>query len=431
MMKLKYLIIYSILIREAFSFWTGHPYDFEMFARVGEQLARGEPLYVFIYAYGDISFWPHGFVGYAYPPLFAYYCMISYLFYKFIGLNLPFFYYFLLKQPMIIGDVACGYLIYKINVNFFNNNSIKPLVAWLFNPITIIFSSIWGIPHTLAILFVLLFLLKYELKYSFIFLSLAFLIIGLPFIYIVSLIILFFNKKKHIISSLFIFLLVGIAFPLIALIPFKLQNQLWNIYLAVVDVLFKKSLGQFNMYMIFNYLYYINPHTFSDLLMLAANILPYIWLPALIISLLFIRRFIKKINHVSLISIFLFTTLIFLIFRETVNEQYILYYISMCLAFYKFIENNSLKKIFLIIQINTFIFILINNPLFIRFLTPLNESYYMFDINLTTSEPFKFVRLTIMMISGTLNTILLIFFLKKFIKLIYGGTGGAGDKPLE
>jgi hypothetical protein len=429
-MKLKYLILYSILIREAFSFWTGHPYDFEMFARVGEQLARGEPLYVFIYPYEDISFWPHGYVGYAYPPLFAYYCMISYLIYKFIGLNLPFLYYFLLKQPMIIGDVACGYLIYKINVKFFNNST-KPLVAWLFNPITIIFSSIWGIPHALAISFVLLYLLKYELKYSFIFIFLAFLIIGLPFIYIISLIILFLNNKKHIMTSLFIFLLIGIVFPLVTLIPFKLQDQIGNIYLAVVDVLFKKSLGQFNAYMIFNYLYYLNPYIFSDLLILASNTLPYIWLPILIISLALLRHSIKKINYISIANIFLLATLIFLIFRETVNEQYILYFISMYLASYKFIKNDSLKKLFLIIQINTFMFMFINNPFFLRFITPLNQFYYMFDISLTTTEPFKFVRLTIMTIAGTLNTILLIFYLKKFIKLIYGGTGGAGDKPLE
>jgi hypothetical protein len=232
-------------------------------------------------------------------------------------------------------------------------------------------------------------------------------------------------------TSLFIFLFIGIVFPLVTLIPFKLQDQIGNIYLAVVDVLFKKSLGQFNAYMIFNYLYYLNPYIFSDLLILASNTLPYIWLPILIISLALLRHSIKKINYISIANIFLLTTLIFLIFRETVNEQYILYFISMYLASYKFIENDSLKKLFLIIQINTFMFMFINNPFFLRFITPLNQFYYMFDISLTTTEPFKFVRLTIMTIAGTLNTILLIFYLKKFIKLIYGGTGGAGDKPLE
>jgi len=115
---------------------------------------------------------------------------------------------------------------------------------------------------------------------------------------------------------------------------------------------------------------------------------------------------------------FLLTTIVFLITRQTVNEQYIMYFISLNLIFISLNEDIKLKNIFLIIQINAIIFILINNVFLIRLFTPINENFYIYDINLTTSEPFRFIRFTTMLVSGSLNTIFLIYYLKKITKLI-------------
>jgi hypothetical protein len=416
MLKLRYLIIIALLIRESFSFWTGHPYDFEMLARVGKQLALGKPLYVFIGPYPDISFWPHVEVGYAYPPVYAYYCLLAYLIYSSIGINFPFLYYFLLKQPIIIGDVLNGYLIYKIGLKFFNNN-IKYSIFWLFNPITIIFSSLWGIPHSLAITFILVFILNYRSNYSLLYLIFAFLIIGLPFIYLIAYLILFLSNRKFVMKNIGYFLILGVIIPILSLFPFQLFNQLTNITLAVEDVFFKKTLGQFNAFMIFYYLYYLDSNLFFNTYVLAVNIIPYFWLPTLIISLIFYKiKKVKEINFNTIINFFLLTTLIFLITRQNVNEQYILYFLAICLANYIMLQKSDLKLLFLLIQINALVFIATNNPFLIRFFTPLDQNLYFFDIKLTTTEPFQFIRYTIMTICGILNTIFLTIFLIKFLK---------------
>jgi len=413
--KIIRLVIIALLIREIFSFWTGHPYDFEMFARVGEQLFYGKPLYIFIGPYEDISFWPYENVGYAYPPLFAYFCLLAYTIYKVMDINIPYIYYFILKQPMIIGDVLCGYLIYKVNKKYFNKEDINTSLIWLFNPITIVFSSIWGIPHALAIFFILLFLYNFYKQFIFIYLLIFFLIIGLPFIYFLPYLAIEFKKRKNFRYSLILFFIIAILLPILSLIPFQLQNQLINITMAVEDVFFKKALGQFNMFMIFNYLYYLDSRTFSNFISIAASFIPYLWFPILIFFTIIYKIRINNFNNFIEFSKFFFIiTIIFLIFRQNVNEQYMLYFLSLCLINFNLIENKHFKRLFLLIQINTLLFILTNNPFLLRFATPLNQEFYFIDISLTSTEPLRFLRLTLMTIFGCLNTLLLILFLRRF-----------------
>ena len=50
--KIGALLLLGVLVREAFSFWTGHPYDFELWVRTGYWVARG------VNPYGTISFAP-------------------------------------------------------------------------------------------------------------------------------------------------------------------------------------------------------------------------------------------------------------------------------------------------------------------------------------------------------------------------------------
>jgi hypothetical protein len=219
-----------------------------------------------------------------------------------------------------------------------------------------------------------------------------------------------------VIKNIGYFLILGVIIPILSLFPFQLFNQLINIAFAVEDVFFKKTLGQFNAFMIFYYLYYLNSNLFFNTYVLAVMIIPYFWLPTLITSLIFYKIKVKEINFNTIINFFLLTTLIFLITRQSVNEQYILYFLAIYLANYIMLQKSDLKLLFLLIQINAFIFIATNNPFFMRFFTPIDQNLYFFDIKLTTTEPFKFIRYTIMTICGILNTIFLTIFLIKFLK---------------
>jgi len=40
-MRVRTLLVLGILAREALSFWTGHPFDFEIWVRAGYWVARG------------------------------------------------------------------------------------------------------------------------------------------------------------------------------------------------------------------------------------------------------------------------------------------------------------------------------------------------------------------------------------------------------
>ncbi len=412
---IKRALVLSLLLREAFSFWTGHPYDFELFVRIGEHIAKGNWPYEFINAYPDVSFWHEGVVGIAYPPLYAYFSALAYSLYKLLGIDLPFLYYFMLKQPMIIGDVANGYLIYKIGSKYFKNEDVKPALLWLFNPIPIIFSSIWGIPHNLAITFILLALLEFESKMSFVYITLAFLIIGLPFIYIPIYFALFLKNRKSLLKFASVFFFLGVILPLLSLTMLNLNEQYTKLLLAVEDVFAKKIFGQFNIFMILNYLLYLNSSLFSSLYYVFTLFIPYIWIPVTLATpFIYFRHKNNAKEFKEILGSFFITTIIFLIFRQTINEQYILYFLFLSIIYFANIyQDNKLKNIFIAIIINTFIFIAINNPFFIRFLAPIDASFYAKDIELTTNEPFRFIRYTLMTISGSLNTILMIYFFRE------------------
>jgi hypothetical protein len=101
-------------VREAFSFWTAHPFDFEIWVRVGYWVARGYTPYDATPVAPGLTFSPvftgtnHAAIGYL--PLWPLLLAAIYLLYTVVGFGTPFAYYFLLKQPMILGDFALGYL---------------------------------------------------------------------------------------------------------------------------------------------------------------------------------------------------------------------------------------------------------------------------------------------------------------------------------
>ncbi|MCI4343423.1 MAG: hypothetical protein L3J92_04835 [Thermoplasmata archaeon] len=143
------ILLLGLLIREAFSFWTGHPYDFEIWIRTGYVVAHGANPYTqpwppvpgvsFGYTSQDLPsaaylpFWPDLFGG-------------TYLVWEHIGGQNRFFLYFLLKQGPIAGDIATAWLLYRFVLRETGDlrAAVGALAFWSFFPYDIVIGSIWG-----------------------------------------------------------------------------------------------------------------------------------------------------------------------------------------------------------------------------------------------------------------------------------------------
>jgi hypothetical protein len=134
------VLILSLIIRELFAPWTGHPWDFELFVRLGPYILEGHNPYSIIPYNPKVSFWYYygqeNMTSIAYPPLYAYYSAFSYFLYSLLQINDRYLYYFILKQPLVISDVFIGYFIYNYHRN---NSKLATLLSysWLLNPYTI------------------------------------------------------------------------------------------------------------------------------------------------------------------------------------------------------------------------------------------------------------------------------------------------------
>ena len=107
----------GLLVREIFSFWTGHPSDFELWVRLGYALNHGGDPYAVLPPVPGLSF-ANVFSALnaatvAYLPFWPLVTGLMYVIYSFVGFGNRFAYYFLLKQPIIFGDLALAYLLYS------------------------------------------------------------------------------------------------------------------------------------------------------------------------------------------------------------------------------------------------------------------------------------------------------------------------------
>ncbi|MDA4131859.1 MAG: hypothetical protein OK454_01860, partial [Thaumarchaeota archaeon] len=150
------VILVGLLVREAFSFWTGHPFDFELWVRTGYWVAHGVSPYGVLGPVPGLTFAypfsPNGESTIGYLTFWPLLLGAIYQLYAAVGGGDRFVYYFLLKQPTIIGDVLLGYCISRCVKSVRPELANKVLAMWLLSPFTIIISGVWGMFDSLAML---------------------------------------------------------------------------------------------------------------------------------------------------------------------------------------------------------------------------------------------------------------------------------------
>ncbi|MFI5415266.1 MAG: hypothetical protein ACHQ16_06355, partial [Candidatus Lutacidiplasmatales archaeon] len=139
----------GLAIREAFSFWTGHPYDLEVWVRTGYVVAHGGNPYLgawpavpgasfgyqteWLTSAAYLPFWPDIFGG-------------TFWFWERVGGGNRFVLYFLLKQGPIVGDLLVAALLYRYVLRETGDRRMATaaLSFWMFFPYDILISAIWG-----------------------------------------------------------------------------------------------------------------------------------------------------------------------------------------------------------------------------------------------------------------------------------------------
>ncbi len=144
-----WVLVAGLLVREAFSFWTGHPYDFEVWIRTGYEVAHGtNPYNGFWPAVPGVSFsyFSTTLPAAAYLPFWSELLGGLYRVWEAVGDGNRFVLYFLLKQPGILADVASAYLLSRLAQRWTANarTALAVLSFWSFFPYAIVITAIWG-----------------------------------------------------------------------------------------------------------------------------------------------------------------------------------------------------------------------------------------------------------------------------------------------
>jgi len=386
--NLRLHMLTGLLIRELFAAWTGHPWDFEVWVRVGKHVALGENPYTILHPDVMLSFSPFGDMeSIGYPPLSAYFFAFGYVLYSLINLNTKYVYYFLLKQPMIIADVLIGRFLYRYSENL-------AILFWIYNPYVILVSSIWGAIDPIAILFTLLGL-ECSLKgkrdiLASAFLSLAISIKGLPAIFIPHFLRSSVNPSLSMIMKRFVYL-IAITSVLIAG-PFILHGWAWKGFQECVS--YQASPPTYGGISPLLSLEYVK----KDLPPLLNTILSLLWVPAVLASYVKILRWdndaiVQEIYYSAAV-----TVSIFIISRPFASEPWLLYPIAFMLMRESSFRKARLRALTALGLLN----LTINNTLLLWFASPLDKHFFEIAHFWNNNPPYEAIRLALRQIAALL-----------------------------
>ena len=385
-------ILLGLGIREIFAPFTGHPFDFELWIRLGYYTTKAhlDP-YTATPPVPGLSIPGTGFMTWiGYPPFWPFFQAGIYSVYSFIGINNRFVDYFLIKQPMVLADILAGYLIFRIVEDETENRSkaIRAMAFWLLCPYTIVISAVWGMFDQIVLDLVLIstvFVSK-TVKSALVE-ALGIFIKAIPAVFLPVLALAQVSKKRIII---YLIISVGVSASL-SLLPYVVFRS-WNLSnLEGVGIsVTNKVGGSINYWDIIGQLAGNHLIPLKDFTIL--GYFGYLWIPAVILGSVYCaHKFRKKEDPVSfsgsnLYLSALFVFLIFLLVRTQINEQYVIYFFGLGLIDVFTFGGKRFRK-FNYVWLSSFAFLIVNNVYMVRFLEPLSIEYLHLDTSLENGFP--------------------------------------------
>jgi hypothetical protein len=393
------ILLVGCLIREGFSFWTGHPYDFEIWIRTGYEVAHGTNPY--------IAFWPAvpGSFTYpppatlpsaAYPPLWSGLLGGLYWLWEHVGFHNRFVLYFLLKQPPIAGDVLSAYFLYRLVGQWTSDETRAKyaLTFWSLFPYDILISAIWGQFDSLvvAVLLGLLFALsslRRNLLYG--------LGILLKYVTLIYLPLEIFRQR----GLRRLWFLVGLVTPIAAsgLIFLALR---WHLVGFTATVSSESHGGPGGM----NYVRLITTYPaggFIDRFWVLSDALPYLWVPVVILGAWVAARWIRSGAPGQELRALLFILILFLVTRWALNEQYWIYLYAPLLLDVVVFHPGRRRLLYSLIGIAT-VFLVLNNTFLFWFAAPVNADFWTTAVRLDQVPIFNpFRQYTLDVLAGVIT----------------------------
>lgn len=381
-----WLFVWGVLVREGLSFWTGHPYDFETWVRLGPHVASGANPYAYLQPVADLTFAGYDITAsIGYPPFWAFITAGLYLLSAAIDASNPFLYYFLLKQPPILGDIVLAFLLARLLVGFGRADQARWAVRfWLLHPLPILISAVWGMFDTLTMSLALLGLFLPMLPWRAFATGIGVFLKGVPVIYLPMLLL----RER---GSRWRFLALAAGIPaVLTFIP------VWFVWGS--SGFTAASLSQVSSYGdgfgVWYGLYLLSfLASFRPLdLALWRPFIGLLWIPAILIVSAVAWRRLRDLEEAGRwVGTATAATLAFLLVRLSTNEQHVIYLLSL-LTLWVAVWSPSSKWMFTATWVMGLVYLAVNNTLLIRFASPSMSSAFLVDIALNNSAPIDIIR---------------------------------------
>jgi len=315
--------------------------------------------YSFGAAVGYLPFWPVLLGG-----LFKLYVLL--------GSPSRFVYYFLIKQPIIICDVLLAYYLYRYVERRGSNQASFVLKVWLFSPLNIIVSSIWGMFDSIAVLFVVLALSARPGAYRGIWAGLATFAKSIPVIFAIPL-----SRGPKPIRNL------ALAIGIPALASFAIVWLMgWSV--SIFGTTMQSTLATTRLSLsAWEVMFYLN--TIGWIPNSALNFLfdwgGYIWIAGVAIATVLAYRWFGFDTERGLVQSLLLITATFLVLRGQVNEQYALYLFALVLIDVALWSPQRRKLLFASVAA-VLLFHVTNDIFLIRYVAPVYPHVLTIEANL-------------------------------------------------
>jgi hypothetical protein len=380
------VLLAGAAIRELFSFWTGHPYDFEIWIRTASAVAHGHNPYAFWPAVPGVSiaYLNTTLPSAAYLPFWPLLEGGLYRIWEFVGGGNRFVLYFLLKQPSIFGDLATAYLLYRVALQWTGriSTAVAALSFWSFFPYAIVISSIWGQFDSIVVAIVLAsFLARGALARN----ALYGWGIFVKWITAIYLPLELFAERGARRASI----LLALAIPTVATVLtfLALGWGFQSVLAASVSQSHGGGVGE-------NWVGILTSAPVNPVVSAVPHldaVLGYLWVPALILAGWVAARWYSPDHPEGALRAMLFVTTVFLLFRWGLYEQYLLYLFAL-IALDFLVFHPQRRDLFRWVNVLSWAFLLVNNDYGIRFLAPLSPSVTAFTDALDASPLYGTVR---------------------------------------
>jgi hypothetical protein len=354
----------GLAIREFLAPWTGHPYDFEIWTRLGFYMQN------FVNPYGrlpyvqGLSFSPYATTGsISYPPFSAFIFALTYRLYALLGEPSRFLYYFLLKQPMVWADIGSAVVLAKIILLSGDARSARTaFLVWLYFPLGIIISSMWGQLDPIALFLALLTIYFFQSSKwlpSAAILGLAIYLKTLPIVFLPVFLMQLRTRNSRLGYS-FVSLVIPTAGTLFPALAFN-----WGYSALYNNLSFQAALPYTGAMSALSLAYFAIPLSSTALYVTGS-----IWIPVLLAAYVYIWK-----RGLPLLQCLLIAILAFSISRPFLPEQWSLYPLALLLL----VQTRENMGHFLGLAVSSTTFLAVNNGLLVRFFTPVSVNALNWD----------------------------------------------------